>query len=53
MLESDLREEYMNKKKKEIESRQNIFVKNSCESLVMKELSYKIALVLVKKRKPL
>ncbi len=32
MLGSDLCKEYVNKKKKEIKSRQNIFIKKSCES---------------------
>lgn len=52
MLGSELRKEYVIKKKDEIKRRQNIFVKKSCESLAMTEASYEIAFTLAKKRKP-
>lgn len=51
VLGSELRKEYVIKKKEEIKRRQNIFVKRSCESLAMTEASYEIALALAKKRK--
>lgn len=38
-LGSELRKEYVIKKKDEIKRRQNIFVKRSCESLAMTEAS--------------
>ena len=43
VLGSELRKEYMTKKKEEIRIRQNLFTKISCESLAMIELSYGIA----------
>ena len=49
---SELRKEYVIKKKDEIKRRQTIFVKRSCESLAMTEASYEIAFTLAKKRKP-
>ena len=48
-LRSELRKEYVTKKKEEIRKRKNIFVKRSCEDLAMTEASYEIALVLAKK----
>lgn len=51
VLGSELRKEYVTKKKEEIRRRQNVFTKRSCESLGMTEASYEIALALAKKRK--
>ena len=44
VLGSELRKEYVIKKKEEIRKRQNIFAKVSCEDLAMTEASYEIAL---------
>ena len=49
---SDLRKDYVVKKKETITKRQNLFVKKSCDSSAMLEVSYGIALVLAKKHKP-
>ncbi|KAG7162491.1 Zinc finger BED domain-containing protein 5-like 10, partial [Homarus americanus] len=51
VLGSELRKEYVTKKKEEFRRRQNVFVKKSCESLSITEASYAIALALAKKRK--
>ena len=51
VLGSELRKEYVTKKKEEIRKRQNLFTKISCESLAMTEVSYEIALALAKKKK--
>ena len=49
---SELRKAYVVKKKETIIKRQNLFVKKSCDSSAMLEVSYEIALVLAKKHKP-
>nr|CAB3267857.1 zinc finger BED domain-containing protein 5-like [Phallusia mammillata] len=51
VLGSELRREYVAKKKQEIRRRQFVFTKRSCESLAMTEASYEIALLLTKKKK--
>ncbi|KAG7176726.1 General transcription factor II-I repeat domain-containing protein 2-like 2, partial [Homarus americanus] len=51
VLGSELRKEYVTKKREEFRRRQNVFVKKSCESLSITEASYEIALALAKKRK--
>lgn len=51
VLGSELRKEYVTKKKEEIRKRQNVFRKISCENLAMIEASYEIALALAKKKK--
>ena len=51
VLGSELRKEYVTKKKEEIRKRQNVFCKISCENLAMIEASYEIALALAKKKK--
>ena len=52
MVGSELRKEYLIKKKQEIRRRQNVFVKKSSESLAMVEASYEMAFVLARKKKP-
>ena len=49
---SELRKDYVVKKKETITKGQNLFVKKSCDSSAMLKVSYKIALVLAKKHKP-
>ncbi|XP_076346237.1 general transcription factor II-I repeat domain-containing protein 2A-like isoform X1 [Tachypleus tridentatus] len=49
---SELRKEYVVKKKEDMKKRRNLFVKRSCESLAMLEASYEIAFVLAKKHMP-
>ena len=46
---SELRKDYVVKKKETITKRRNLFVKKSCDSSAMLEVSYEIALVLAKK----
>ena len=50
VFETELRKEYVAKKKEEIR-RQNVFTPKSCERLAMTEASYEIALALAKKGK--
>ena len=49
---SDLRKEYVAKKKEDIKKRQNLFVTKSCESLAILEASIEIAFLLATKHKP-
>ena len=49
---SELRKDYVVKKKETITKRQNFFEKKNCDSSAMLEVSYEIALVLAKKHKP-
>ena len=53
MPRSELWKDYVVKKKETITKRQNLFVKKSCDSSAMLEVSYEIALVLAKKHKPI
>ena len=49
---SELRKDYVANKKEIITKRQNLYVKKSCDSSAMLEVSYEIAPMLGKKRTP-
>ena len=50
VLGSELRKDYVVKKKKTTTKRQNLFVNKNCDSSTMLEVSYEIVLVLAKKQ---